>query len=884
MPTLSSRYPGVVLVALCLILPLSAQQGYRLSSRAVDVSTRSHWQAWSAVSQLVNISPSGAVSPVRLATQTNAAADAADFSYPIAGNLSQLFNNSYSDNGTQRARGGIKLAGTTATSADRIMDGAMATFWEPDSTDGLDSWWLEVDLGRLVSASRLVVRFVEDTETRRSDPFLQFRVHTATGQNPFGDQSGALQYQLAGGTTEPNIDKREFIFDLEPSQTHTDGWTGRLAQYVRLQVTGTRGTRAEQVSEEVWGALPAADRGTVENIWLIAGEQRLVTASDYAALPPEEQGGLRFFRRERPRLAELEVWTVGENVSMGLLNRGGTLIDGNPTAAPESAFDGSIQTNWNAAVFSTVGDIAGWGLLTVDLGALLRIDATRIITRVLERGERVLYGYELRGSDGSVAPDGSLIWETLSNEDRLLNQDTHLFEDRFEPRSLRYLEFRNMDVARRTNAHLGHRFQSAVTEFQVYSSGYVPEIVLTSDLIDLADSRTLRTITWDADTPPGTSVQIRTRTGNDLREVSRYFLSSGEEVPKAEWDSKPSFFQGPIVTETVPGPGWSNWSQAYLSPGERIRSPSPRRYLTIEARLLSTTPDTAAVLRSIRIQTLPPVADELAAEISPKQAVPVGELIDFEMYLKPTFASAARSGFDLLRLTAPSRALLHLRGIERGTEAELRAGSADAFTGLDGDSLLHNAAGLAVQVSGQGRDTLLVRLPTRVRAGSNDLFRLRFSSTVFLSGSTFQLAVASSSADTLWQEADPGDVVSDDLAPGAGLTVLTTLGGGSIKMGEEAGVFTPNGDGHNDTAVFSFVVLRVNIDREVSVELFDLRGSKVRRLRETRAEATGTYRIEWDGLDEAGQLVPPGLYVARIGIDTDASGGEAVATVVAVAY
>ena len=53
-------------------------------------------------------------------------------------------------------------------------------------------------------------------------------------------------------------------------------------------------------------------------------------------------------------------------------------------------------------------------------------------------------------------------------------------------------------------------------------------------LIDLRDARSLRTIAWDALTPPGTAVEIRTRTGNDLREVGHYFLSSGEEVTKAE--------------------------------------------------------------------------------------------------------------------------------------------------------------------------------------------------------------------------------------------------------------------------------------------------------------------------------------------------------------
>ena len=93
------------------------------------------------------------------------------------------------------------------------------------------------------------------------------------------------------------------------------------------------------------------------------------------------------------------------------------------------------------------------------------------MTRLLDGGGRVLYGYLLRGSDGARAPDGSFIWEDLSSEDRLLNQNTRLFEDRFDARGLRFLEFRNLDIARRTLAYLGHRVPSVVTEIEVYAEG-----------------------------------------------------------------------------------------------------------------------------------------------------------------------------------------------------------------------------------------------------------------------------------------------------------------------------------------------------------------------------------------------------------------------------
>jgi len=875
--------------ALCtclVILSVSAawaQDGYRLTSQSIKIDRASHWRAWAAPEGLVSISSDGVVQPRVLNTSVNASLNAADFTYELAGALSSYYANSASDGGVLRATGGIKSAKSSDRTALRVMDGDVTTYWEPDADDELADWQVEIDLGRLVSATHITIRFTEDAPDDRADPFYQFRVHTATGQNPFDEVSNPiLEYQFAGGTTEPNLDQREFTFGLEPVLVHTDGWTGRLTQYVRVSATGRRGARAEEVTQGEYDALPKADQGVVENVWLIGGEQRVVTADRYDALPAEQQGGQRYFRRERPRLAEVEVWTAGDNIASGIQTRGGSLQEGNPNAAAELAFDGSIRTNWNATVFSTVGDIAGWGLLQIDLGALMRIDAVRTISRRPARAERVLFGYILRGSDGSVAPDGSLIWETLSPDERLLNQDTRLFEDRFDSRPLRFLEFRNVDTARRTLAHEGNRHQSVVTEMQIYSSGSVPEVTMVSDLIDMNVPRNLQTISWDADTPEGTSVEIRTRTGDNLREISYYYLTTGEEVTKAVWDSKPSFFRDPVVVkEFVPGPGWSNFSQAYREPGEAIVSPSPRRYLIVETRLLSSVSDTVASIRSISISTQRPVASQLLAEISPKRDVPIGEPVDFDLFLRPTFPSFGATDFDRLRVIAPSQAEMTLRSVDLGDEGDFTAATTESFV-RDGATQFSNGSGEVLFVSGDGSDTLLVELPTAVSSSSPDLVRLSFTTSVFQSGSTFRLEAARSSRPDAWQAADGGDAVGDELSIGGGTTVLTPLGGSDILLGDETSrVFTPNGDGFNDTGLFEFAVLRINVDREVGVDIHDLSGRLIRRLRETRAN--GLYRLEWDGLDEEDQLVPPGIYIVRYKVDADA-GGSTPTGLVSVAY
>ena len=63
-----------------------------------------------------------------------------------------------------------------------------------------------------------------------------------------------------------------------------------------------------------------------------------------------------------------------------------------------------------------------------------------------------------------------------------------------------------------------------------------PEVVLESGLIPLQEAKNLVSIEWDADTPPNTSLQIQTRTGNEVAEVYRYYDSGGVEVSAGKYN------------------------------------------------------------------------------------------------------------------------------------------------------------------------------------------------------------------------------------------------------------------------------------------------------------------------------------------------------------
>ena len=77
----------------------------------------------------------------------------------------------------------------------------------------------------------------------------------------------------------------------------------------------------------------------------------------------------------------------------------------------------------------------------------------------------------------------------------------------------------------------------------------------------------------------------------------------------------------------------------------------------------------------------------------------------------------------------------------------------------------------------------------------------------------------------------------------------------------------------------TFAVLNINVEREVTLEVFDLAGRRVRQLTETRTRGNGSYAMQWDETDESGALVPPGTYLLKAAVDSDANASDAVRVV-----
>ncbi|MYI62878.1 MAG: hypothetical protein F4105_14720 [Gemmatimonadetes bacterium] len=103
---------------------------------------------------------------------------------------------------------------------------------------------------------------------------------------------------------------------------------------------------------------------------------------------------------------------------------------------------------------------------------------------------------------------------------------------------------------------------------------------------------------------------------------------------------------------------------------------------------------------------------------------------------------------------------------------------------------------------------------------------------------------------------------------------------GDLEVGSRA--FTPQGDSVNDQLFIQYTLFRVQQASVVKVGIYALNGRRVWQA-QPEAQTAGHHTARWDGRDGAGQLVGPGIYLARVEVETD-KGSEIRLQPVAVAY
>ncbi|MCK5379826.1 MAG: hypothetical protein KAJ81_00055 [Candidatus Latescibacteria bacterium] len=580
----------------------------------------------------------------------------------------------------------------------------------------------------------------------------------------------------------------------------------------------------------------------------------------------------------RSGLSELAIHTLGDNVLLNTVERGGSIVSGSTQASATRLFDGNLFDFWISPLYGTnwndgesTRSAGAW--FRLDLGATFWLDTFEFLQISDERiggGATDVNGFKMYTSDGTPAsekgnvacwqPDGrDVIWEFLAD---VRNTDVPPklgFELTCEPRPVRYIFYHHFYGAGtyRSRSNTGGK----LFEFLAYGQGGVPGVTMTSNILDMGARKNITSVSWDGDFPIGTKLQLRTRTGDRTEEVIHWFHIDGTEVDEAVYVRLPSFLKGRIETELAPVDSlWSDWSAPYPVSGAPFASPSPRQYLLCEVLLQSNDPAAAPALDALMFHYTAPSASELAGEIGPWKEVAPASPQAFSCYIKSVWASGC-SGYDRVLLVSPSPA--------RGTAVWQQNASDLTWVGEDGATLRSSGDSLFVDFS---------------RVLRSDVVKVDFETTIFYNGSPFTAFVGHSSTPWAWQRVDAGNA-TDEVAGSSMRVLLTSLPGRGDLIGNvfiEPDVITPNGDGVNDRMDLAFSVFKVDRDRRVTARIYDVGGIPVRRIGDWRG-ASRNYEAIWDGRDEEGDLVSPGLYLLRIEVDGDA-GDKTVSKVVSVVY
>ena len=726
---------------------------------------KADWDSWTFPVGALARDENGSISLSRKEKSINAVANAREYAHAIKASK-------------QPIPGGIRVVGSGEETADNIIDQRIDTWWQPSAEDRLGFWWIEVDLGRMVLATKIRLTFADTLGVK---PFRNFSVYTNDGVRATAAKD-VFRFTRIGRTTEPNEE--------------------RVVEYVL---------------ETTWPGAAVGDH-------LATGDTLAHHMVQYVRFVAEE------FQPDGA-LAEIEVETVGDNVVLGIIERGGGVRGGTDLGNLMTLADGDKNTKWTT---SGSGDWVSEGhWFEMDMGATYWVDRAFLNLT----GGR--FSFEINTSDGALASGltrdrtrSSFDYQRLTLVDNTASPVQTVFDFGFAPRKVRYV-FLN-------SAKEEYRLLNSITELMFFGEGYLAEAVMESGFIDLGGTKSIRRLTWDAELPPDTYVEIRSQTGDTFLIEKKYYNKNGLEVSENQWQKLPKSQKRPIVEIQRRGSDWSGWSQVYADPDGLFLSPSPRKFVQLQIKLGNDNPEVAPTLRSIALHfDAALISGGVASRILPRR-VGFDSLQTFRYVLMPKYRSGDQ-GFDQVQIQTPAPV------------------EAVAVT-IGGDPVIP----LAVSIVG---DLLQVDLPEKVQ---RDSVEVQFRTRIKTNATAFDGWVGVA-GEQLRQGVQP------QAQHAATIFVPSVARGGTmIRQLEVSKTVSPNGDGVNDEGVVRFALAKIE-NTEPEVSIYDLSGQRVRVL------VAGNDGYRWDGRDGAGRVLPPGAYICQIKLAADV-GDEREHRLVSLAY
>ena len=525
----------------------------------------------------------------------------------------------------------------------------------------------------------------------------------------------------------------------------------------------------------------------------------------------------------------------GENLSLRLAERGGmavglvTNLDGTfRVPLGTLLYDGDTSTAFDPDQFAAFNRSTP---VEIDLGATFRVNRVRLFPRLdRQNRRRFLQVFRLLTKAESQAEYDRAFsfFASTPNVEPVV-------EKRIDSRDVRYVLIEPSTER-----------EWELAEVEIYGAGDAP--------VGTYVSRPVRArypnIVWGKVRYEGGSIEnapatVQTRTGSD-RDPEHYFrldLQAEDgllRVSREDYQGLPDEEKGPIK----PNPLWSSWQTVS---GGLMRSPGLRRFLQFRVHMTSP----GAVLRRLVFEfARPPVVSSLLAEISPGVVQPGVETrftLSMEVRLRPDRGRDPQAtGFRFLQVRTDAQVTEIERILVDDEEISFSA-TYEPSSGFDIDLWRHiEQTGTFVQIV--------------------------FRGTVFRDYTRFEVRAldrrdADGQLEEAYQVADERDV--DPSLEGTNLVVrFADDNVPLVAQLQGTRLFTPNGDGTNDAFALSYALLKLVAEAAVTLEMYDLAGRRVRRAYEGMG-SNGSYAVEWDGTDDRGLLVLPGLYLYELQVEAD---------------
>ena len=383
-----------------------------------------------------------------------------------------------------------------------------------------------------------------------------------------------------------------------------------------------------------------------------------------------------------------------------------------------------------------------------------------------------------------------------------------------------------------------------VHEIEIYAKGFVEQATYISNILDFGQPMAWGDLRWSGHQDPKARILIQSRSGqDDDPDLFWRFTGRGDEKIPVSRSEYADLAVGERADTGYDQANWTFWSAPYAfadSNGTPIVSLSPRRYLQLKVDILPQDEDSGQ-MDFLEVRASPPVATQLVGEIWPVE-VAVGQPQQFTYVLRPTLRVDS-GGFDRLEVTTAARL---------GSVTQVRMGD--------------EPVDYAVEVAELHR--VVVSFPRLTAQDSGALVEVIFQAEVLRYGSAFSVRVWDSTqpleVPQSVQEGDATPVYEDNRV----WVATKAEHQGLLQMGRKPAVLTPNGDGHNDVVGLEYRLIELTGRSWVAVAVWDLSGRQVRQVY-AGLDGVGAYERVWDGRDESGRLVPPGLYLYRVSVEAD---------------